>query len=173
MTDTTAALAAQINRFHALTAKDFVRNGAKAGELLDRVRNSLPRGSFENWVKANCNFGISTAYRYLKCFELVSQGVEVDSLSSVYGRRASGRSKSASPRPWNCMQAHERIGRAIIREFTHYGASREHDGPMIAHSLRQHAEDFDVMEGEVHVEREIHDEPEMLPAMAALPERHE
>ncbi len=84
---------AEINQEHRLAhscAKDAISHAVRCGELLADLKKNLPHGQFQNWIKQNCAFSYSTANRYIRAAEQISQGQEICSLSRLF---PSGRSK--------------------------------------------------------------------------------
>lgn len=77
--DDNIALAAEINQLHSeileheKTATEArrasVRKALKIGGMLATVKNDLPHGQYEAWVKANCTFKVPTAQKYHQLFE--------------------------------------------------------------------------------------------------------
>jgi hypothetical protein len=83
-----AVLAEDINREHNLArnyAETAIKHAVRCGELLTAKKAELPHGSFQAWVAANCEFKYSTAARYMKAAAQISTGVEISTLSEVFG----------------------------------------------------------------------------------------
>jgi hypothetical protein len=88
----------EINSEHELAqgcAHDAVKHGIHCGEMLIKNKESLGHGKFMPWLKSNCQFEYSTAARYMKAARQSSMGVEVLTLSTVFG---SGRSRKVPTR---------------------------------------------------------------------------
>ena len=87
-----AVSADEINHEHELAqscARDAVKHGIRCGEMLIKNKDGLRHGQFMSWLKLTCKFEYSTAARYMKAARESSTGVEIPTLSSVFG---SGRS---------------------------------------------------------------------------------
>jgi hypothetical protein len=64
-----APTAENINEAHSIAkrmAKDAISHARRCGDLLAAMKASLPRGQFDAWVEAKCDFGRAMAYNYMK-----------------------------------------------------------------------------------------------------------
>ena len=74
--------AARINHWHEVAKQSSemaIAAALNAGLELFKAKIDHP-GTFEKWIEANCNFGRSTAYNYLK---LVQQAISADELPKI------------------------------------------------------------------------------------------
>lgn len=74
--------AARINHWHEVAKQSSemaIAAALNAGLELFKAKVDHP-GTFEKWIEANCNFGRSTAYNYLK---LVQQAISADELPKI------------------------------------------------------------------------------------------
>lgn len=94
-----AKTAAEINRQHRLakeTASQAVDHALACGELLAQVKGEVPRGSFDAWVSANCEFARSSAYAYIKLAGQSSNALDdYTSLRQALGWNSAPKSKPA------------------------------------------------------------------------------
>lgn len=62
-------LASKINLLHEQVAATFsrgVQGCREVGMLLAQVKEGMPHGRFQDWIKQNCSFSVRTAERYLQ-----------------------------------------------------------------------------------------------------------
>lgn len=74
--------AARINHWHEVAKQSSemaIAAALNAGLELFKAKIDHP-GTFEKWIEANCNFGRSTAYNYLK---LIQQAISADELPKI------------------------------------------------------------------------------------------
>ncbi|MBS7286508.1 MAG: hypothetical protein KIH06_04525 [Kiritimatiellae bacterium] len=74
--------AARINHWHEIAKQSSemaIAAALNAGLELFKAKIDHP-GTFEKWIEANCDFGRSTAYNYLK---LVQQAISADELPKI------------------------------------------------------------------------------------------
>lgn len=74
--------AARINHWHEVAKQSSemaIAAALNAGLELFKAKIDHP-GTFEKWIEANCNFGRSTAYNYLK---LIQQAISADKLPKL------------------------------------------------------------------------------------------
>lgn len=92
-----------INEAHRLArqcAGSAVEHAIRCGELLQAVKATLKHGEFGAWIEGHCEFGRSTAARYLKAARQNSTGVEISSLSTLFlPRQPAQHQKDPEPLP--------------------------------------------------------------------------
>ena len=59
-------IAVEINVIKRETAETLARGSIKIGQLLQEVKESLPYGSWEDWLRDNVDYSVTTAQRFMK-----------------------------------------------------------------------------------------------------------
>lgn len=59
-------IAVEINIIKRDTAEIFARNSIKIGQRLREVKELLPHGDFERWLRDNVDYSVTTAQRFMK-----------------------------------------------------------------------------------------------------------
>ena len=59
-------IAMEINIIKRDTAEIFARNSIKIGQRLREVKELLPHGDFERWLRDNVDYSVTTAQRFMK-----------------------------------------------------------------------------------------------------------
>jgi len=76
----------ELNRLHGEIEnkmRSTVADAIRAGEILAQIKERLPHGNFENWIKINCSFNTVTAWRYSKLY-LYSKSLTAKDLQEAY-----------------------------------------------------------------------------------------
>jgi len=81
------AKADEVNKLHEAivsTAKITIELVIDLGEKLVGIKEELPHGLFQEWVRSNCKFSMRTAQNYMRVFLRKDEVEEVEDLSSAY-----------------------------------------------------------------------------------------
>lgn len=81
--------AAELNRLHLEIEgklRATVADAIRAGEILAKIKESLPHGDFTPWVKANCRFSDRTARQYIQVFEYRDKTATLADLQTAYSQ---------------------------------------------------------------------------------------
>lgn len=83
---------ARLNHEHGLACSSrdqAVEHAVRCGQLLLAQKDALAHGRFMEWIATNCDFGQSTATRYMTAAKQIATGIAISSLTSLFpsGRR--------------------------------------------------------------------------------------
>lgn len=79
--------AEELNRLHGGIEdklRSTVADAIRAGEILTQVKDRMSHGDFLPWIKSNCRFAQSSAYRYMQVFEYQNKITSVGNLQEAY-----------------------------------------------------------------------------------------
>jgi hypothetical protein len=95
-----APTAKDINEAHRLarsSAETAVQHAIRCGQMLMKLKDSLPHGEFQPWIERHCDFSDRQARRYMQAAEKTDTRVRFDSLRQLLGVEPKPQKKHEKP----------------------------------------------------------------------------